>query len=106
MLYRLEGMLDELYGDEEIDETKMNDLLWFDSESVYEYIGLKSLSMIENELQDREEELNDLKYDIQADIEDLELKEEKLEIFEKEYKEDFLDILEEIKELKEEWEEF
>ena len=37
----LEGYFDSLYPDSEcIDETTVNDILWFESESVYEYLGI------------------------------------------------------------------
>ena len=36
----LENILEELYPDG-MTETELNDLLWFDSESVYEWLGAK-----------------------------------------------------------------
>lgn len=36
---QLEEILDELYPDG-IDETELNDLLWFDAETVYEWLGI------------------------------------------------------------------
>lgn len=35
----LENILDELYPDG-MTETELNDLLWFDSETVYEWLGI------------------------------------------------------------------
>ena len=36
----LEYLLEELYPDG-MSETQLNDLLWFDSEQVYEWLGIK-----------------------------------------------------------------
>lgn len=36
----VERMLDDTYGGDEIDETTLNDILWFDSDQVLDYLGL------------------------------------------------------------------
>lgn len=36
---QLEAILEDLYPDG-IDETELNDLLWFDAETVYEWLGI------------------------------------------------------------------
>ena len=36
---QLEAILEDLYPDG-IDETDLNDLLWFDAETVYEWLGI------------------------------------------------------------------
>lgn len=36
---QLEAILEDLYPDG-IDETQLNDLLWFDAETVYEWLGI------------------------------------------------------------------
>ena len=41
----LENVLEELYPDG-MTETELNDLLWFDSESVYEWLGIRSEEQI------------------------------------------------------------
>ena len=41
----LESILEENYP-EGIDETELNDLLWFESETVYEWVGLRTESEI------------------------------------------------------------
>lgn len=46
-----EQLIDELYP-EGIDETHLNDLLWFDTEWVYEMLGIKD----EDEDEEEEEE--------------------------------------------------
>ena len=37
-----ERMLDDTYGGDEIEETTLNDILWFDSEYVLDYLGILS----------------------------------------------------------------
>ena len=46
---QLEAILEDLYPDG-IDETDLNDLLWFDADTVYEWLG------IEDEEDEEEEE--------------------------------------------------
>lgn len=36
----VERMLDDTYGGDEIEETTLNDILWFDSDHVLDYLGL------------------------------------------------------------------
>ena len=67
----LENVLEELYPDG-MTETELNDLLWFDSESVYEWLGIRSEGQIENEIEeaeaDLEEKLSDLEFDLDDDL--------------------------------------
>lgn len=51
---RLEAILEDLYPDG-IDETELNDLLWFDSETVYEWLGIGD----EEENEENEEDENE-----------------------------------------------
>ena len=48
---QLEAILEDLYPDG-IDETELNDLLWFDAATVYEWLGIGD----ENENENDEEE--------------------------------------------------
>ena len=48
---QLEAILEDMYPDG-IDETELNDLLWFDAEAVYEWLGIGD----EDENEDEEEE--------------------------------------------------
>lgn len=48
---QLEAILEDIYPDG-IDETELNDLLWFDAETVYEWLGISD----ENEDENEEEE--------------------------------------------------
>lgn len=50
---QLEAILEDLYPDG-IDETELNDLLWFDAETVYEWLGIGEEN--ENEDEDEDEE--------------------------------------------------
>lgn len=55
----LEAVLEELYPDG-MSETGLNDLLWFEPESVYEWVGIRSDTAIRKELEAKEEELEAL----------------------------------------------
>ena len=97
----LENVLEELYPDG-MTETELNDLLWFDSESVYEWLGIRSEEQIENEIKEAEEELEELQSNLKDDLDDDELTtEERAEIIES-YQPDIDEIKERIADLKEE----
>lgn len=52
----LEGLLPELFiGD--IEETELNDLLWFEPDTVYEIVGLETESEIEDRVEEIESEI-------------------------------------------------
>ena len=97
----LENVLEELYPDG-MTETELNDLLWFDSESVYEWLGIRSEEQIEKEIKEAEEELEELQSNLEDDLDDDELTtEERAEIIES-YQPDIDEIKERIVDLKEE----
>ena len=97
----LENVLEELYPDG-MTETELNDLLWFDSESVYEWLGIRSEEQIEKEIKEAEEELEELQSNLKDDLDDDELTtEERAEIIES-YQPDIDEIKERIADLKEE----
>ena len=97
----LENILEELYPDG-MTETELNDLLWFDSESVYEWLGIRSEEQIEKEIKEAEEELEELQSNLKDDLDDGELTtEERAEIIES-YQPDIDEIKERIADLKEE----
>ena len=97
----LENILEELYPDG-MTETELNDLLWFDSESVYEWLGIRSEEQVENEIKEAEEELEELQSNLKDDLDDDELTtEERAEIIES-YQPDIDEIKERIVDLKEE----
>jgi hypothetical protein len=102
----LESILEELYPDG-MDETELNDLLWFEPDLVFEWVGLPTESSInaeieevKEELSEKEENLEDLMaeyHDACIGIADWECK----EVWEDDYKDDVNDLKEEISELKE-----
>ena len=100
----LENILEELYPDG-MTETELNDLLWFESESVYEWLGIRSETQIEKEIEEAEEELAEVQSNLEDDLDDDELTtEERAEIIES-YQPDIDEIKERIADLKEELEE-
>ena len=97
----LENVLEELYPDG-MTETELNDLLWFDSESVYEWLGIRSEEQIKKEIKEAEEELAEVQSNLEDDLDDDELTtEERAEIIES-YQPDIDEIKERIADLKEE----
>ena len=99
----LENVLEELYPDG-MTETELNDLLWFDSESVYEWLGIRSEEQIEKEIKEAEEELAEVQSNLEDDLHDDELTtEERAEIIES-YQTDIDEIKERIADLNEELE--
>lgn len=99
----LENVLEELYPDG-MTETELNDLLWFDSESVYEWIGISSEEQIEKEIEEAEEELEEKLSDLEFDLDDDLTEEERKDIIES-YQPEIDEIKERIADLKEELEE-
>ena len=99
----LENVLEELYPDG-MTETELNDLLWFDSESVYEWLGIRSESQIKEEIEEAEEELEEKLSDLEFDLDDDLTEEERKDIIES-YQPEIDEIKERIADLKEELEE-
>lgn len=99
----LEQILEDTYPDG-MTETELNDLLWFDSESVYEWLGIRSEEQIKREIKEAEEELAEVQSNLEDDLDDDELTtEERAEIIES-YQPDIDEIKERIADLKEELE--
>ena len=97
----LENILEDLYPDG-MTETQLNDLLWFDSESVYEWLGIRSEEQIKKEIKEAEDELAEVQSNLEDDLDDGELTtEERAEIIES-YQPDIDEIKERIADLKEE----
>ena len=99
----LENVLEELYPDG-MTETELNDLLWFDSESVYEWLGIRSETQIEKEIEEAEAELENKISDLEFDLDDDLTEEERKDIIES-YQPEIDEIKERISDLKEELEE-
>ena len=99
----LENILEDLYPDG-MTETELNDLLWFDSESVYEWLGIRSEEQIRKEIKDAEDELADIQSDLEDELDDEDLTtEERTEIIDG-YQPDIDEIKERIADLNEELE--
>ena len=99
----LENVLEELYPDG-MTETELNDLLWFDSESVYKWLGIRSEEQIEKEIEEAEAELEEKLSDLEFDLDDDLTEEERKDIIES-YQPEIDEIKERIADLKEELEE-
>ena len=99
----LENILEDLYPDG-MTETELNDLLWFDSETVYEWLGIRSEGQIEKEIEEAEAELDEKLSDLEFDLDDDLTEEERKDIIES-YQPEIDEIKERIADLKEELEE-
>ena len=99
----LENILEELYPDG-MTETELIDLLWFEPETVYEWLGIRSESQIEKEIEEAEEELEEKLSDLEFDLDDDLTEEERKDIIES-YQPEIDEIKERISDLKEELEE-
>lgn len=55
----LENILEDLYP-EGMTDTELNDLLWFEEETVYEWLGIRSEEKIREELEEVKAELDEL----------------------------------------------
>ena len=99
----LENVLEELYPDG-MTETELNDLLWFESETVYEWLGIRSEGQIEKEIEEAEAELEEKLSDLEFDLDDDLTEEERKDIIES-YQPEIDEIKERIADLKEELEE-
>ena len=99
----LEQILEDIYPDG-MTETELNDLLWFESETVYEWLGIRSESQIEKEIEEAEAELEEKLNDLEFDLDDDLTEEERKDIIES-YQPEIDEIKERIADLKEELEE-
>lgn len=53
----LEWSLSEIFGKDDIEETELNDLMWFNPDVIYEFVGLLTESEIEEEIEETESEI-------------------------------------------------
>lgn len=83
-------------------ETQLNDLLWFDSEQVYEWLGIRSETKVREEMKEAEEELAKIESWLKEDLDDEDLTEEERADIIEEYQSDIDEIMERIADLKEE----
>ena len=99
----LEAILEDLYPDG-INETKLNDLLWFDDETVLGWLGIRTESEIRSELAEAKEELEEFKQNYADDCEDEDMTvEEKIKLWKSNYEDDILELEEKISKLEEEF---
>lgn len=105
LVNEFEEILDECYPDG-MSETQLNDILRFDSDWIYESLGLETESSLKEKIEDIECQIEDLKSDFEYDIENEEIEDEegKQEYWYKYYEDDYNDLIEQLKELKEELE--
>lgn len=89
-LDELDGVLEEVYP-EGIDETELNDLLWFEPETVYEWLGMRTETEIREEIEEAEahlaeisDEIDDLRSDFEYESDEM-TKEEAAELWSAEY---------------------
>lgn len=100
----LEAILEDIYPDG-MTETELNDLLWFEADSVFEWLGMRSETQIIAEIKDAESKLEDLQNDLADDLDDEELTtEERADIIDS-YQPDIDELKEKIAELNEELDE-
>lgn len=100
----LESMLEDLYPDGMTD-TQLNDLLWFDSDTVFGLLGIRTYDQIKEELEEKKAELEDLQsvYEFDTSDEDMTM-EEKQEIYYADYEDDIEELKEKVAKLEEELE--
>lgn len=110
-LDELEAILEDIYPDG-VDETTLNDILWFDEEWVYNIVGLRTESDILSDIQEKEEEIQDKEEEIKENeserldiIQSGDYNGVEIEVINMEYYEIELELAEELEELKEELEE-
>ncbi|MCI9127427.1 MAG: hypothetical protein HFG28_09545 [Eubacterium sp.] len=101
---QLESMLEDLYPDGMTD-TELNDLLWFDSDTVFEWLDIRTYDQIKEELGEKKAELDSLLEEYHGYETDEDRTKEELEaIWEEDFKNSVETLKEEIAELEEELE--
>lgn len=66
----LESVLEDMYPDG-LTDTELNDILWFESENVYEWCGIRTESDIKAELEEAQEEYEELMQNYHDDCEEI-----------------------------------
>lgn len=86
-------------------ETELNDLLRFEADTVYEWLGMRSETQIREEIEEAESELEDLQNDLADNLDDEELTaEERVDIIDS-YQPDIDELKAKITELNDELDE-
>ena len=70
-LDELDSLLPDMFSKDDIEETELNDLLWFEPDTVYELVGLpteseirEDIEYINERIEDEESAINDLEMDM------------------------------------------
>lgn len=70
-LDELDSLLPDMFGKDDVEETELNDLLWFGPDTVYELVGLpteseirEDIEYINERIEDEESAINDLEMDM------------------------------------------
>lgn len=107
LLGDLEAVLEELYPDG-LEETQLNDILWFEEDWCYETVGLKTYTELTEEIDSVKERMEEIMEEYNNDINEYEELEggltdsDKEEIWNVSYKEEYEDLARQLEELKEE----
>ena len=97
----LECILEDLYP-EGMDETELNDMLWFDDETVFEWLGMETESTLKYKINEKTEELDSLLEEWTEIVQNEDYSEdERQKMWNEDYKDDVEDLRSEIKELEE-----
>lgn len=99
----LESILDDLYPTG-MSKTELNDLLWFESEEIFNWLGMRTIKDIKEELEEVKEELETLFDDYASDSKDLN-EQEAGELYDDYYRDDILRLQSQIEDLEAELEE-
>ena len=65
----LEAILEDLYPDG-MTETQLNDLLWFESEQVYEWLGMRTEEQIQAEIDETQERIDEIAEEMEELVSD------------------------------------
>lgn len=101
----LESILEDTYPNG-MTETELNDLLWFDPDEIYSWLGLRTESEIYEQINEAEEELSDLNdeiADLRAEYNDecIDIVDrEREELWDENYKESYDDLQKRIADVK------
>lgn len=97
----LEAILEELFPDG-MDETELNDLLWFEPDTVFEWVGLRTETQINDEIQEKKDRLDEIEAELEEYANDEDVTPEELEEYKSDYEDEIAELKEEIEELEEE----
>ena len=100
---QLESVLEEVYPDGMTD-TELNDLLWFEPDTVYEWCDMRSESAIREELEEAKEELEELMQNFKDECESLDDDDDFAEYWNINYADDAEELKGKIAELEDELE--